>query len=218
MQETEFLLCKPVSPHLCDLSRPLEEVTTRQELDAVVALMRDFPHPWGVAGGWALDLFLGRETRVHADIEVIVFRDCQHAFREHFPTAEFDMVALIDGIAAWQPWPEEIAVELPFHQIRARLPNGVIVEGMLNERCHGMFISRRHEGITLPVERLWRQTANGVPYLAPEIQLFYKAKHHREKDERDFAMIVPHLDAAQRDWLGEAIRLSYPDDPWLQRL
>src|SRR5580698_4288909 len=30
--------------------------------------------PWWIAGGWALDLFLGQETRPHGDIDVGIFR------------------------------------------------------------------------------------------------------------------------------------------------
>src|SRR3954467_9622826 len=30
--------------------------------------------PWWIAGGWAIDLFLDRETRPHADLDVGVLR------------------------------------------------------------------------------------------------------------------------------------------------
>jgi hypothetical protein len=30
--------------------------------------------PWWIAGGWAIDLFLNRETRPHADLDVGVLR------------------------------------------------------------------------------------------------------------------------------------------------
>ena len=30
------------------------------------------PTPWYVAAGWALDLFRGRQTRQHADIEIAI--------------------------------------------------------------------------------------------------------------------------------------------------
>ncbi len=36
------------------------------------------------------------------------------------------------------------------------------------------------------------------PYLAPEIQLFYKAKGLRPKDELDFARTLPTLDQQRR--------------------
>ncbi|HYR11212.1 MAG TPA: hypothetical protein VEQ60_25755 [Longimicrobium sp.] len=36
------------------------------EIRAVTAALRDLDAPWAVAGGWALDLALGRVTRAHA--------------------------------------------------------------------------------------------------------------------------------------------------------
>ncbi|MHA1968943.1 MAG: nucleotidyltransferase domain-containing protein [Candidatus Hodarchaeales archaeon] len=35
-------------------------------------LMKDFNKPWYIAGGWAIDLFLGLVTRSHQDIEITV--------------------------------------------------------------------------------------------------------------------------------------------------
>ena len=40
-------------------------------------LLKQFERPWFVAGGWALDLFLGRITRDHSDFEVALFREDQ---------------------------------------------------------------------------------------------------------------------------------------------
>jgi hypothetical protein len=37
---------------------------------------------WWVAGGWAIDLFLGRQTRHHADTDVLVlYRDQAEVWR-----------------------------------------------------------------------------------------------------------------------------------------
>ena len=40
-------------------------------------LMTDFEGSWCIAGGWAIDLYLDKETRTHGDIEVLVFREDQ---------------------------------------------------------------------------------------------------------------------------------------------
>ncbi len=45
-------------------------------------------------------------------------------------------------------------------------------------------------------------SAGGIPCLAPEAVLLFKAKHRRDKDEADFARALPKLDAAQRRWLA----------------
>jgi hypothetical protein len=36
--------------------------------------LRSLSVPWWIAGGWALDLFLGQVTRPHAEIDVGIFR------------------------------------------------------------------------------------------------------------------------------------------------
>ena len=43
----------------------------------VAALMRNFQPDYFIAGGWAIDLFLEKETRPHRDIEIAVFRKDQ---------------------------------------------------------------------------------------------------------------------------------------------
>src|SRR5437879_2827606 len=37
------------------------------------------PFPWWIAGGWAIDLFIGRQTRPHADTDVLLLRQDQLA-------------------------------------------------------------------------------------------------------------------------------------------
>ena len=51
---------------------------------ALGPLMKGFGAPWCVAGGWALDLWLGRRTREHADLELVLFRDDQSLLHPHF--------------------------------------------------------------------------------------------------------------------------------------
>ncbi|MCL4541605.1 MAG: hypothetical protein M1396_04620 [Chloroflexi bacterium] len=43
----------------------------------VATLLTDFDRPWFIAGGWAIDLFLGRQTRAHKDVEIAVLRQDQ---------------------------------------------------------------------------------------------------------------------------------------------
>uniref|UniRef100_A0AB33JUW1 Uncharacterized protein n=1 Tax=Kitasatospora sp. CMC57 TaxID=3231513 RepID=A0AB33JUW1_9ACTN len=61
-------------------------------------------------------------------------------------------------------------------------------------------------------------SSTGIPYLTPDVQLFYKAKNIREKDQLDFDRVLPHLDVGQRAWLAGALELVFPGHVWLSRL
>ena len=50
-------------------------------LERAVSAMRGFHAPWAIAGGWALDLFVGHELRPHADIDVAILRADQQQLR-----------------------------------------------------------------------------------------------------------------------------------------
>jgi hypothetical protein len=63
------------------------------------------------------------------------------------------------------------------------------------------------------------KSREGIRFLAPEIQLFYKAKAPRPKDWLDFTMVLPSLTCDQRAWLRDAILIAYGEDnDWLAEL
>ena len=49
--------------------------------------------PWAVAGGWAIDLVLGHETREHADLDLAIWPR---------PTDEADFCAALPALATEQ--------------------------------------------------------------------------------------------------------------------
>jgi predicted metal-dependent hydrolase len=90
---------------------------------------------------------------------------------------------------------------------------------MLDESDHEQWHSRRHWSVTKPVAELGTIDGTDIRYLAAEVQLFYKAKAPREKDQIDFAAALPHLGSQQREWLRAAILTAYGEgSPWLAAL
>lgn len=89
---------------------------------------------------------------------------------------------------------------------------------MLDEAEGTQWVSRRNPAVRLPIDRIGRTSETGIPYLAPEVQLFYKAKATRKKDETDFEAVLPLLTAPACSWLANAIKLTVPGHPWLRRL
>lgn len=90
---------------------------------------------------------------------------------------------------------------------------------MLDDGDERDWRSRRCARVTKPVVELGAKDADGIPFLAPEVQLFYKAKNPRPKDEIDFAAALPLLGGSQKAWLREAISAAYGrGNAWLQAL
>lgn len=183
------------------------------EIHAVTAALRDLDAPWAVAGGWALDLALGRVTRAHADVDVAVFREDQDALRAALP--EWDFVAVVGG--RMMPWERGVRLELPVHEVHARAPAGVppfVLELLLNERDGADWVYRRDPAVRLPLARALRPGPGGVRVLAPEVVLLYKSRAPRPTDEADFLAALPLLDVEARAWLRAALLLARPDHPW----
>jgi hypothetical protein len=172
--------------------------------------------PWYVAGGWAIDLFLGKEHREHEDLEIAIPHARFGEVAAALPDLDFFVVG--DGLA----WPLDQAGTIfdAHHQTWARdRSNGRWRLDVFREPADGdIWISRRDERIRLPYAQLIARTAAGIPYGKPEIILLFKAKGSRSKDEDDFATVLPRLDARARIWLREALSLIHPGHHWITAL
>ncbi len=89
---------------------------------------------------------------------------------------------------------------------------------MLDEAHNQEWVSRRDPRVRRPIDALGLISADGIPYLAPEVQLFYKAKKPRPKDEAALDAALPTLTDDQRHWLVRAITQAYEPHPWADRL
>ena len=77
----------------------------------------------------------------------------------------------------------------------------------------------RDPRIRQPIAAVGCTSDAGIPYLSPEVQLFYKAESPRPKDEVDFAAVLGELDPSQHAWLDEAVLHCYGDGhPWREYL
>jgi hypothetical protein len=176
--------------------------------------MRGYDRPWWIGGGWAIDLFLGRETREHRDIDVVLFRDDQEHARRYF--AEWELQVAHEGaLTTWHG----ARLDLPVHTVWARSSPSARweLELFLIESDGSRWHFRRDPKVTLELDRVGLER-DGIPFLAPEVALLYKAKERRAHDEADFASVLPELPRERRDWLARALASLNPAHPWLERL
>ena len=196
---------------------------TLDEVRAVGRFLAGFSGPWWVAGGWAIDLWLGSMGREHEDIEISVRREDQAAIRAY--CAPWPILTPRDN--HWVPLAPDESVELPEFQLMIRPPPTVLddypglppeFEFMLNDIEGDSWIFRPEPSIRRAWDRVRLPGAEGLPVTAPEVQLLHKARHHRPKDDHDFARVHTRLNSEQRAWLRTALAQIRPADPWLADL
>jgi hypothetical protein len=76
---------------------------------------------------------------------------------------------------------------------------------------------RRDPRIELPWAEAVLATAEGLPYLAPDLQLLFKSKGLRPKDRTDATELVPHLDPRRRHRLAGWLAGDHPWQALLRR-
>ncbi|MFD0273526.1 nucleotidyltransferase domain-containing protein [Kitasatospora sp. NPDC127111] len=171
--------------------------------------------PWYVAAGWALDLFRGRQTRAHGDIEIAIPAASFPEIRCRFPRYVFDAAG---SGRIWEDATPEVLAAVYQTWIRDPVTGNYLLDVFREPHDGDTWICRRDGRIRLPYSDIILHTQDGIPYLAPELVLLFKAKHVRRKDQSDFDAIVPHMTPAQRETLTELLARVHPGHPWIAGL
>jgi hypothetical protein len=182
----------------------------------ILRLMRNFKPDWFIAGGWAIDLYTGKETRRHEDIEIAIFRKDQIALQNYLDG--WVLKKAVNGtLSEWKPGER---LELPIHEIHCfkQLDEKPVFEVLLNESDGNEWMFRRNDKVRMPLPKLSLMSNLGMKFLRPEIVLLYKSKNPRPKDEQDFEIVRKHLDNESKEWLKNALSICYSEHRWLQNL
>ena len=172
--------------------------------------------PWYVAAGWAVDLFVGHERRDHEDLEIAVPDDAFARVRARL--AELEFYAAGDGEVSLLSESPERLVET--HQTWGldRESLDWRIDVFREPSAGGEWVCRRDGRLRLPYAELIEHTADGIPYVRPEVALLFKAKAAREKDEADLDDALALLPPSRRTLLRDWIALVHPGHAWLERI
>ncbi len=191
-------------------------------VDTLSRLMHDYswlptiasrlPCRWAVAGGWAIDLFVGEVTRTHGDLEITILRGDQ--LKARAALNGWHLEAIDNGKPT--PWHADTRLALPIHEIHGQR-GAERLELLLSENEGEHWIYRRDRRIALPLSTAFLET-KPIPYLAPEVVLLFKSKDTKPKDDLDFHRSLEMLTADQRHWLRTALDMAAPTHPWIKAL
>jgi hypothetical protein len=184
----------------------------------VVGVLEGVACRWWIAGGWAIDLHLGRQSRAHADIDVLLLRADQLAVQQHL--AGWDL-HVADPPGTLRPWGDGELLAAAIHDVWCRRSPASpwSLQLMIDDTEDDQWVYRRDASIRRPVAELDGPASDTERrVLSPDIQLLYKSTDPRAKDEADFEAALAGLDAPQRRWWRNSVAIATPGHPWLTRL
>jgi hypothetical protein len=166
---------------------------------------------WGIAGGWALDLWLGRATRAHGDMEIAIARSALGEIGERL--GPHILYAAKDGLL--KPLDDAGADQAGQVWVLDPVAGKWRLDLLLDPGDESLWIYRRDARVQSLRRDVIASTAEGIPYLRPHVVLLFKARNPRPKDQIDLAECLGELDRSQRDWLRDALLTAHPQSPWL---
>jgi hypothetical protein len=166
---------------------------------------------WCIAGGEALDLHLGKKSREHSDLDVVIYREQQQEVYQSL-SREWTLYKAESGRLA--PWKDGEFLDSVHDVWVSRNENSPwSFQLMLMDSVKDEWVYRREKSIKRPKSSMYLRTSEGIPYLKPEIQLLYKAgsSRMREKDFKDFQTMLPVLSPEEKKWLKLSLEKQFSE-------
>ncbi len=186
-------------------------------LDTLRKGFRDSPFNWCLGGGYAVEMFVGHVFRSHSDIDVVIFRDQQLAVQSHLENWQ---LYAADPPGHLRRWNRGEFLPEGIHDIWGHRQgvNQWELQLMVQEVSGGRWYYRRDRRVSGDVAEFVEEY-EGWPCIKIELQLLYKSKGLRPKDEDDFQRCLPLLDQGRKQRLSSHLSMVYPDGhPWLTKL
>ncbi|MCL2619920.1 MAG: hypothetical protein FWD97_03160 [Defluviitaleaceae bacterium] len=223
-------------------------------------LFKDAGFDYAICGGFALDMFAGKEIREHGDFDILVFGEDKHrAVQFLLDKGWLVFGRFVENGSVWQYlfykvnditdgfwdncknfWAikpdclpkvlqkiDRLQGDVYTYQTRKWLVQDDIefIELEFDTKEGENYVASENPRITRPMDKAILYH-NGIPYLAPEIILFYKSDKYssesayaKPRTDADFKAVMPILSEESRKWLLDAIDTKYPDGCiWLDGL
>ncbi|NLB38414.1 MAG: hypothetical protein GX810_04095 [Clostridiales bacterium] len=223
------------------MPHPLPDNTLRGEavfdlIQEAHALLKPHGFPYAFCGGWAIDLFVGAQTRAHGDIDVLAYWPERGRVITVMQSLGFRVYEMFGGGMAREIFDVRDQVQSR-RSIFCVLPGCKLVrlsdadqsgvarvdfrpvgqtrldflEFLFNHISGTDLIYARNPAIRQPVQDAIRYHA-GIPYLSPEHCLLYKASDPtRAGYQHDYDTAMARMNERQRQWLADSLRAMYPE-------
>jgi hypothetical protein len=185
-------------------------------LTEAVQLLVGAPFHWWIAGGHALDLHVSESWRRHDDLDMGVRRDQAQLVYTWF--SGWDLrIAARGQLKVWDGRP--LLADSAENNVWVRRSPGEpwAIDVNIGEGTDSQWTYRRDPDLTRPWDHAVLQSASGVPYLAPDLQLLFKSKNIRPKDQQDAEMVIRGLSESEMEFLARHLPFAHPWQELIER-
>ena len=207
-----------------------------QLVEEANTLLQGQEFSYAICGGCALDLFLGYESRVHGDIDVLAFWEDRETIITYMQSQGFLVYEMLGGgkvhriteigtqeklrknifcctedceLVRLYDTEEQDVFWLDFQHTGLTKLN--YIEFLFNEKTEDGFVYVRDNRVKRKLESAILQK-DGITYLSPELCLLFKSTDiEREGYQQDFELAVAKLNGEQRAWFEKAMEIVYPE-------
>ena len=210
-------------------------------LEQADRLLQNIKIRWAFCGGYALDLFLNRETRKHSDIDICVFENDRELILDYMLSHDWNVYQFL-GSGKVRPIKMKTESD-PGRNLMCIKEGCRLVKfnlcketGLLQHEFYHIGMDRLdyleflfncvhgdHFIFNLDLEREMEKAIlynKGLPYLAPELVLLYKSSRADNPEYQfDYHITAPHLNHEQLLWFHNGLEKLYPKGhPWYKNL
>ncbi|MDJ0952499.1 MAG: hypothetical protein QNJ81_02350 [Acidimicrobiia bacterium] len=173
-------------------------------IDEVLSHMAGAPFRWWLSGGHALEMHVGHSWREHEDTDLGLVRGEVDVVFEWF--AGWSLAVAARGtVSEWDGRPLADGE----NNIWARRRDEWEIDLTIGDGTDDEWVYRRDPTVRRPWRNAVLYNRDGVPYLAPDVQLLFKSKAVRPKDDVDAGRVIPALSWTEKAFLRDNLAADH---------
>ncbi|MCI8306781.1 MAG: hypothetical protein HFH14_01905 [Lachnospiraceae bacterium] len=199
-------------------------------------LLKNHGFEYAFCGGWAIDLFIGAQTRKHGDIDILAYWAERDAIIQYMQSLGFLVYEMLGGgkahhitdvrnqikckrnifcctqdceMVVLTETDEEGIYFIDFREVGQTKLN--FIEFLFNDKDETDLLYARRHAVKLALSDAILYSG-GIPYLSPEMCLLYKSTDTERKGyQSDYDNAMARMNQRQRRWLSDALTIMYPE-------
>jgi hypothetical protein len=178
-------------------------------LDEAVQVFAGYKGRWWISGGWALELFVGTSWRDHEDTDIGILRNEAGLVRQFLRSWDLQ-VASAGQLSPWDG--RGLRSEDNENNVWCRRSKEEpwCLDLTIGDGDSKRWIFRRDPKVRVEWKQAVLEGTGGIRYLAPELQLLFKSKNPRPKDDLDARQVIPLLGEERQARLVRFLSKAHP--------